>query len=671
MSKLITFFPKEERGAARNLKDFIGKCRHQLTLFDDVDGFDWNSYEWPEFRLTKLGHRGRGITEDVRLDAAFVDFARAYYRHKHSHNPTRHKPERYALKAIEAALTEKNGSGDLSNITKHTLDRAASLATEYYSHGVAYQVSREIRKIAAFLNEIYLVTAHLADWKSPVRWPESRRRTGVAGRKVIDSKLPSDEALHAIAEMFASDPEDPQTIFATSAFALLLGGGFRIGEVLDLKIDAEIYSQTDEGETRYGLRYEGKKGWGSDIKWIEKTYTDVCQEAFRRLLQLSAPGRAFAAHMETKPHVPYVWPDLDIDDVDRPLGNRELEKLFGTSYRRTGVLQRDTFRDCHKKIALGKLPEGFPAWPKISEATPSMKWSEALFCYRANELHLTRGPVHNRLWRPSPNTLNHALGPSKTRDSHRSVFARNGYKMPDGSELRITSHQARHFLNTVAERGGMAQEDIARFFGRAEMKQNRVYNHMTEAELVEKAEALSREVSLFGADEQVRMRLPVSTVEFNSLVDEKPVHATEFGFCVHDYTMSPCQKFRDCINCTEQVCVKGNDEKLARMRRRLEIEERQLERHIKAMDEGRVGANRWYEHAEKTVARLKEIIAIMESDDVEEGAVIKLHDADEHSHLGRALAMRDSETDQIEKQREAEDRAQDLISQYRLIVKEQ
>lgn len=174
MSKLDTFFPKEKREAARDLKDFIGECHHQLTLFDDIDGFDWNSYEWPGFRLTKLGHRGREITKDVRLGSAFVDFAGAYYRHKHSHNPLRQKSERYALKAIEAALTEKNGSGNLTNITKHTLDRAASLATDYYSHGTAYRVNREIRKIAAFLNENHLVTSHLADWKSPIRWPDSR-----------------------------------------------------------------------------------------------------------------------------------------------------------------------------------------------------------------------------------------------------------------------------------------------------------------------------------------------------------------------------------------------------------------------------------------------------------------------------------------------------------------
>lgn len=670
MAELVTFVPKAEVEAAQNLQEFIRMCRDDLTLFNDVNDFSWESHEWPGFNLAKLGNGNRKVTEDVYLDGEFLNFARAYYRYKQSHNPTRSKDERYALLAIEAALVEKFACGALSNISKHVLDDAVRLAENYYSGGKAYSIGREIRNIARFLNEKKLVTAHVADWRSPVKRPNDRRNTGSVGQKSIDSKLPSDEAIHAMAEMFASDPDDPLTIFGTSVFALLLGSGFRIGELLDLKVDAEVNQPTDDGELRYGLRYEGEKGWGSDIKWIEKTYTDVCKEAFHRLLKLSEAGRACARHMEENHDVPYAWNGSCVHDVDDALASHELAELFGEGFGVMGLKVGDTFRNCHERIALKRLPEGFPAWPKTNDSTPDMKWSEALFCYRANELSSKKRAINNVLWRPSANTLNYALGPRPRVRGHRSLFDRNGYKMPDGSPMKITSHQARHFLSTVAERGGMAQEDIARFFGRADMKHNRVYNHMTDAELVEKAETLSREIKLFGADEQVRMRLPVSTVEFNALVDKIPVHATEYGFCVHDYTMSPCEKFRDCINCTEQVCVKGNDEKLARLKTRLEMDDRQLKAHLRAMEEGRVGANRWFEHAEKTVERLKELIAIMESDQVEDGAVIKLRDAAEHSHLGRAMAMKAGEAEQIEKQRKVEDRALDLVSQYRLIVDE-
>ncbi len=59
--------------------------------------------------------------------------------------------------------------------------------------------------------------------------------------------------------------------------------------------------------------------------------------------------------------------------------------------------------------------------------------------------------------------------------------------------------------------------------------------------------------------DSVEPNLPVTPGMIN-LWEHGAVHATEFGYCVHDYMMSPCDKFRDCINCNEQVCVKGEEE---------------------------------------------------------------------------------------------------------------
>lgn len=45
------------------------------------------------------------------------------------------------------------------------------------------------------------------------------------------------------------------------------------------------------------------------------------------------------------------------------------------------------------------------------------------------------------------------------------------------------------------------------------------------------------------------------------------LYVTEYGYCVHDFSMLPCQKHRDCLNCNEQVCVKGDEEKLERSKK--------------------------------------------------------------------------------------------------------
>jgi hypothetical protein len=78
--------------------------------------------------------------------------------------------------------------------------------------------------------------------------------------------------------------------------------------------------------------------------------------------------------------------------------------------------------------------------------------------------------------------------------------------------------------------------------------------------------------------------------------------------------MSPCEKFRDCVNCTEQVCIKGDDaEKLDRIKIRLEKLERLFFLADAAVESGEIGTDRWYQYHKKTVTRLRELVAILEN----------------------------------------------------------
>ncbi|HEJ8313657.1 TPA: integrase, partial [Klebsiella michiganensis] len=142
------------------------------------------------------------------------------------------------------------------------------------------------------------------------------------------------------------------------------------------------------------------------------------------------------------------------------------------------------------------------------------------------------------------------------------------------------------------------------------------------------AERLDPTKALFGPVGEVAKHLPVTMQEFNTL-EHAAVHVTEYGYCVHDYTMSPCEKFRDCINCSEQVCIKGDyTEKLDRIKKRLEKSERLFSLAEEAVVRGEMGADRWYQYHKKTVTRLRELVAILENPDIENGAQIKLRGND-------------------------------------------
>jgi hypothetical protein len=101
-------------------------------------------------------------------------------------------------------------------------------------------------------------------------------------------------------------------------------------------------------------------------------------------------------------------------------------------------------------------------------------------------------------------------------------------------------------------------------------------------------------------------------------------HTTDLGFCIHDYTMSPCQLHMDCIHCEDLICVKGDKEKMQRLRQRLE-EARELHTHaLQAVGEGYAGSDRWLEHHHSTVERLTQLCSIMDDPTVPVGAVVQL-----------------------------------------------
>lgn len=101
-------------------------------------------------------------------------------------------------------------------------------------------------------------------------------------------------------------------------------------------------------------------------------------------------------------------------------------------------------------------------------------------------------------------------------------------------------------------------------------------------------------------------------------------HTTDFGYCVHDYTASPCQLHLDCIHCDDLVCVKGDVEKAEAMRQRLEEAQELMRKAEAAAGEGYSGSDRWIEHHRSTVDRLSQLSKIMGDPSVPEGAVIQL-----------------------------------------------
>lgn len=647
MAKIFQFIPKSTISASQNLDLFVRRCREDLTVFGR--DLNWSSEIWPKVAVfSKLGVTTRRPTPKQVMDAKFIDFAKSYLRYQQGHKPTGTKSEMKALRAIEAALLQVKGEASISCLSVAVLDEAAVMAGQHYGRGADYQCGRELERLAKFVAENRLVDSGVQTWVSPIRRSQDKNRTGKKGKAIREKRLPNENALNALAEIFANNPDDERDIFTTSTFAMLMSAPSRISEVLSLPVDCEVEEEDSEGTVRYGWRFFAGKGFEGDIKWIPTTMVSVAKEAVKRLERLSQNSRQLAAWVEENPHkfyrhenCPEVEDDarLSMEQACQALGLAHgTRKQCQSSLWNRGLEAADGLHTLNTlwKHVRSRLPEDFPWFDRDKE----IRYRDALFALNKNQFHRNRTCSPIELYKPTVNFFNGDVSPRESIASgrHRSIFDRHGYFSSHGKRLKLTSHQARHLLNTIAQRGGLSNLEIAKWSGRADVNQNRTYNHMSEAEMVAMAERVDPSKSLFGPDGEVNTYAPVTPEEFD-VIEHGAAHVTEFGFCVHDYTMSPCEKFRDCINCTEHVCVKGDRAQLGRLKQRLKRIEKLHHLARQAVLAGEIGADRWYEAQDRNLTRLQDVISKLEDPAIEDGAQIKLSGND-FSPLGRALSKK-------------------------------
>lgn len=642
MSNVLHFTPRHERDCKKNLSEFVEMARDRLTVFGA--DLDWNSNSWPKVgNFTIQGAPARGFTADQLLDADIIPFAKAYVRYSCGFHSKELKNEFKAIRCIEQALLMVKGIADITLTDIAVLDVSAEVARNYQA--TAYQAGSALVKLVKFLNESGIIATKLS-WKNPISKPKEINRTDAEGRKKREEKMPEDHWLDSMAEMFANNLKAPRDVFTTSLFGLLMSAPSRISEIQNLPLNCFHQEKDNKGVLRRGLRFFGGKGYGSDIKYMPTVFEDVAVEAAQRLTELTAPGRALAEWYEEHSDQFYRHEKCPKVGEDTPLTVNQACDALGLSYD-TGIKGiRAYFRSYPpiqdhlasgsaltlrilNSFCLSQLPEGFP-WKNKSLG---IKWSESLTCFRKHEFRADFNVSPVLLWTPGKSTFTTDLNFIDGQEN--SIWRRHGYKNLDGTEISMTSHQVRHFLNTVAQRGKLGQFDIARWSARADIHQNATYNHMTESELLDGARAIVGG----GLIEKIKTNAPVTFADLES-IGEGIAHVTIYGFCVHDFSMIPCQKHRDCLNCTEQVCVKGDDEKLARLKAVRDRTQVQLDKASVASEDGVYGADRWTQHQIATLERVDQLITILESADTPIGAVVRLSNDQEHSPLKREIAAR-------------------------------
>ena len=655
MSDVVLFTPLAEKAAQENLDTFIRLCKSKLAVFGKDLPFDdvvWDITDTVQDRGKRSRKRIYFSSWDTVNDLdpksmpePFVSFAKAYVRYQHGLKPIIDQDARVApLRAICAALDEVGKASPL-DVDGHVLNRATQLIEEKNSAERAYRLGRQLQSISEFLTEKRLVKTALS-WKSHIKRPGDTQRVGKEFDDRRRERLPSAADLDAVAEAYRLAKE-PGDVIITSITAIMCSTPDRIAEILTLREDCEHHDRLSDGQEVYGLRYWPAKGADPMIKYVIPSMTDLVKDAISRIRQHTESSRALAGWYETNPtrlylpeHLKHLrGVSLTLEQVSEIIfGVPELAQEARTwlcyrEPRKPGGRLKDMrvpFVDLEKAV-IKSLPHNFPYLDKGL----GLKYSEALCVVPLLTFHQRKRALFCGLESVTHGIMSDGLG-GRVVHGVSSVFTRAGISGVDGEPVRLNTHKFRHYLNTLAMQGGLNDLDIAKWSGRMDVRQNRAYDHVSARDkLAMIRDAIGDQSKMFGPLGHAPSVPSIKRDEFANL-KVMNAHTTEFGYCTHDYASTPCQKYLDCLNCNELVCIKGDEVREANIRRQMEETRGLLVAARKGVEEGAYGADRWLQHQTQTLQRLDELSVILDNPMIQRGAVIQLKHLPSVSRLSQA-----------------------------------
>jgi len=487
-------------------------------------------------------------------------------------------------------------------------------------------------------------------WRCPIKRYEGCEKVGEEFDARRLSRLPSPASLSALASIFnmATDPSD---IVVTSVMAILCAAPERINEALRLGIDSEVLQKDSaQGPDVYGLRWFPSKGAAPQVKWIINSMTDVVKKAFLNVRRIGDPARKIAEWYESNPTRLFLPDELQYLRGKEYLTKEYLaELLFDGPVARTvtdywckgnqvaiyQVHGKSCVRfDEVERAVISMLPMGFP----IADRDHGLRYSKMLFLIRRNELHSARTTYRCMFSHVGTGDINVRL--SAKSHLSKSIFEKHNFREPDGGPISTSTHKIRHYLNTLAQLGGMSQLDIALWSGRARVSENNVYDHVSNRDVLEMVRA--------AVGDPDRAKGPLARLRGTQLVNRSDfaklkvatAHTTDFGYCIHDFSLLPCQAHQDCLNCDEQVCVKGDSEKVVRLKLLIKETRDLLSKAEIAQHDQLAGSDRWVRHQKRTMERAESLLRILENPSVPAGSVISVSVTLMPSRLAMAVEER-------------------------------
>jgi len=436
------------------------------------------------------------------------------------------------------------------------------------------------------------------------------------GQRIGADKMISPEALNRLAEISANPPDD-ETRLIIRIVDLMVLGGFRIGEALTLPLDcwvenresAAVNPATGEKMIPCGIVYAAEKVRDYRTKWLPPAGVEMARRAIDDLTRLCAPARVVADWMEKNPGRLMPFGHLSPDDSftgpeasallgisDGNLRGR-IPVRQGTGGSKSPILYRVG------DVEANYLRRGGPVDVLVMPSGRRQALSESLVVGFVNQFHSKKGTLS---WLPRPLTVGvfqDALSPSESR----AVFIKG---LLD-ERHRVKTHSVRHWLNTIADNGGLSDVDLAKWMGRKDISQNAVYKHGTLVQRTNAAKDLILLGQTHGRVARIAAQVPVDERKVFLDGTIEAVHNTSLGLCLHNFAASPCPDHHECLRgCGDYLRVKGDQDQRKALLELRGKEIAALESHQRALTEGFYGADKWAESSKQHLAGIEAALAI-------------------------------------------------------------
>lgn len=270
------------------------------------------------------------------------------------------------------------------------------------------------------------------------------------------------------------------------------------------------------------------------------------------------------------------------------------------------------------------LPKDFPYTTPYTEGKARVKYRDALFTVRTGALtdDSARVVIHGFGLEIAANyiRLSAQLGGTNNKKK-KSLFERYGYP-----GLKVNTHAFRHELNTRMHEAGLSQLLIDAFSGRTTM--GSVYNHETIEDRTKRVAAnhpKTKHSTVAQRLDKVKTNQPLNLADVRKLHEgeqDRIVHQTHLGVCVHDFASEPCPKMGACLDCGRLGCVKGDDVKLGNLMEERDDLKRRLDKAMDAQSRDVFGASESAKRLGEKLFKCEALIQTLESPELKNGDIV-------------------------------------------------